>query len=166
MFLSYVFPKPPRFYAFSLWSAPRMWSIHIINVHSQWTWLTVTSACAVCQNGPLPAPELGCMKYSCEAKAKKPPIALKWLTFVTQLMVVTVHGDCTLNENNSGCLKVQTVFSDKNDNKARDSGSKGLTAAANLLDLQKDLVRFSQFCYWISLCRRKKKKKKKNEWQN
>lgn len=56
----------------------------------------MTSACAVCRNGPLAAPELGCMKYSCEVKANKWTIALKWLTFISQLMVVTVHGNCTI----------------------------------------------------------------------
>lgn len=65
--------------------------------------------------------------------------------------------ECTVIESSSGWLKIQAVCSDENYKKARDSGSKGLTAAASRPDLQRDLERFPQFCYWISLCKKKKK---------
>lgn len=63
------------------------WIISRNQCHGQWSWLTMTSVCAVCQNGPLAAPGLGCMKYSWKVKVKE---------FILQLMVAAVYGNSTI----------------------------------------------------------------------
>lgn len=107
----------------------------------------MTSVCAVCQNGPLAAPESGCMKYSCKSKSKINGYCIK----MADASYSSWELYNALIESSSGWSTVQADCSDKDYEKTRNSGSKGLTAAASLPDLQRDQVRFSQCCYWISL---------------